>query len=86
MHATANNSLRCRSNVAEDDLEEEVVKALETKGVLASLRAELRLCVAEVMDGGRAHGTGSQHFVEARSDSKLAVFQKSGTPRLHMCA
>ena len=67
-----------RANVAEDELEDEVVRALDAKGVLASLRAELRLCVAEVLDGNRAHGTGSQHFVDARSNQKLATFQQSG--------
>ena len=66
----------CRLSPAEQELEADIIAELDRKGLLASIRAELRLAICEALDGDRAAYKSS--LLHHDSLKRLQVFQQQG--------
>ena len=69
---------------ADAALEASVLGVLESKGVLASMRAQLRLCVAEAIEG-EARRAGRPSVIGERVNPRRERFLASGTAPMPPC-
>jgi hypothetical protein len=65
---------------ADNDLEASVLAALECQGVLAGIRAQLRLCVAESIDSAAVR-CGTPSVISGTSNAVKKGFLQSGVRR-----